>query len=485
MKKTILALLLVLALCLPCFVGCDTGTNNDEKTSDTMSSTETDNTEFPDASEGLEYKSKTNNTCEVSGIGTCTDSEIVIPSISPDGDSVTSIGYEAFYDCTSLTSVVIPDSVTNIGISAFSGCSSLASVVIPDSVTNIGNFAFFECSSLTSVAIPDSVTSIGSMAFYNCAVLRDVVVPSSVISIGDWVFKGCNNLEYNVFDNAYYLGNDANPYIILIKSRDFAISTCEINAATKFISEYAFDNCIELTSIAIPNRVVSIGSCAFRGCTNLKNVSLSSALKMINSGTFLSCENLVTINIPHGIEIIESSAFKGCSALASLTIPDSITSIGLTAFEGTSIRFSEYSNAYYLESGTNPYFALIDTKNTEFSVCQINDNTKIIADYAFSGCDEIIEVTVPNSVKHIGDGAFMNCKRLESASIGQGVREIGISAFEGCTKLTSVTFKKTEGWRIMVTVKNGTFQASISELSDASIAATHLKEKHYAVWYCD
>ena len=482
MKKTILALFLVLALCLPCFAGCDY--ESERKETETEAEIESETISINET--GLEFTSNGDGTCCVSGIGCFSDSVLIIPSVSPDGDSVTSIGYEAFYDCTSLTSVVIPDSVTNIGISAFSGCSSLASVVIPDSVNNIGNFAFFECSSLTSVAIPDSVTSIGSMAFYNCAVLRDVVVPSSVISIGDWVFKGCNNLEYNVFDNAYYLGNDANPYIILIKSRDFAISTCEINAATKFISEYAFDNCIELTSIAIPNRVVSIGSCAFRGCTNLKNVSLSSALKMINSGTFLSCENLVTINIPHGIEIIESSAFKGCSALASLTIPDSITSIGLTAFEGTSIRFSEYSNAYYLESGTNPYFALIETKNTEFSVCQINDNTKIIADFAFSGCDEIIEVTVPNSVKHIGDGAFMNCKRLESVSIGQGASEIGRSAFEGCTNLTSVTFKKTEGWWFMVTVQSGTNQVSISELSDASIAATHLKEKYYIVeWHCD
>ena len=74
---------------------------------------------------------------------------------------VTSIGNDAFSDCTSLTSVTIPDSVTSIGNYAFYECSSLTSVTIPNSVISIGNYAFRSCTSLTSVTIPDSVTSIG------------------------------------------------------------------------------------------------------------------------------------------------------------------------------------------------------------------------------------------------------------------------------------------------------------------------------------
>ena len=95
------------------------------------------------------------------------DTSVTIPD-TIDGKSVTSIGNEAFYKCTSLTSVTIPDSVTSIGAFAFEDCTSLTSVTIPDSVTSIGYCAFYWCSSLTSVTIPDSVTSIGIYAFRRC-----------------------------------------------------------------------------------------------------------------------------------------------------------------------------------------------------------------------------------------------------------------------------------------------------------------------------
>ncbi|MBQ8320136.1 MAG: leucine-rich repeat protein, partial [Clostridia bacterium] len=85
--------------------------------------------------------------------------ELVIP------DSVKSIGYGVFYNCSSLTSVVIGDGVTSIGDSAFDNCWNLTSVVIPDSVTSIGEYAFRDCDGLTSVVIGDSVTSIGNYAF--------------------------------------------------------------------------------------------------------------------------------------------------------------------------------------------------------------------------------------------------------------------------------------------------------------------------------
>ena len=115
--------------------------------------------------------------------------------IIPDkigGMLVTSIGEDAFQDCTSLTSVAIPSSVTRIKSYAFSGCTSLTSVAIPSSVTRIESYAFSGCTSLTSVAIPSSVTRIESCAFHGCTSLTSVAIPSSVTRIGEGAFRGCS-----------------------------------------------------------------------------------------------------------------------------------------------------------------------------------------------------------------------------------------------------------------------------------------------------
>ena len=101
-------------------------------------------------------KGKTELICYPAGK---TDKSYNIPN------SVTSIGYSAFIDCTSITSITIPDSVTSIDSSAFGGCSSLKSITIPNSVTSIGYYAFYGCTSLTSVTIPKSVTGIDDWAF--------------------------------------------------------------------------------------------------------------------------------------------------------------------------------------------------------------------------------------------------------------------------------------------------------------------------------
>ena len=192
---------------------------------------------------GLEFTSNDDGTCYVSSIGTCTDTDIVIPPTSPDGDSVTSICDWAFFHCDSLISVVIPDSVTNIGVGAFSDCYSLTSVVIPNNVITIGDYVFHGCISLTSVVIPDSVTSIGECAFFLCDNLTSVVFPDSVTSIGVSAFFGCISLtSVAIPDSVTTIGNST------------------------------FSACSSLTSVVIPDSVTTIGNDAFESCYSLKDV---------------------------------------------------------------------------------------------------------------------------------------------------------------------------------------------------------------------
>lgn len=107
------------------------------------------------------------------------------------GNNVTGIGFEAFYNCLSLTSVVIGNSVTGISHDAFKGCTRLSSVVFGKKVSGIGDSAFEGCTRLTSVDLPDGVTGIGTNAFWKCTSLTSVNIPDSVTSIGNSAFWGC------------------------------------------------------------------------------------------------------------------------------------------------------------------------------------------------------------------------------------------------------------------------------------------------------
>ena len=111
------------------------------------------------------------------------------------GDCVTSIGFEAFRDCTSLSSIEIPNNVTSIDYGVFRDCTSLSSIEIPNSVTSIGFEVFNNCTSLTSCTIGSGVTSIGMSTFRYCTSLTSINIPDSVIDIGSHAFYYCSSLS--------------------------------------------------------------------------------------------------------------------------------------------------------------------------------------------------------------------------------------------------------------------------------------------------
>ena len=156
---------------------------------------------------------------------------------------VTYVGSDAFYECTSLTSLTLPDSVTTIGSSAFSGCTNLTSLTLPDSVTTIGSSAFSGCTNLTSITIPDSVTEIIGSAFENCTSLTIVVIPEGVSEISDYMFKGCTKLTTVVIGNdSATIGSQAFYNCGRLSRLEF-LSDAPISVASD-----AFYNCICLTT---------------------------------------------------------------------------------------------------------------------------------------------------------------------------------------------------------------------------------------------
>ena len=128
--------------------------------------------ETPKVSEGLAYQNLPDGTCGVEGVGSCTDTEIVIPDAAPSGKRVTAILGYAFQDQTTLTSVKIPSTVTTIGAYAFAGCTGLTSITLPDGTKEIGLYAFSRCEGLRQVYLGSSLTQIADGAFFGCASLQ-------------------------------------------------------------------------------------------------------------------------------------------------------------------------------------------------------------------------------------------------------------------------------------------------------------------------
>ncbi len=300
------------------------------------------------------------------------------------------IGFDAFNNCSGLTSLTLPAGITSIGDGAFYGCSGLTSLNLPDGITSIGDYAFCGCSGLTSLNLPAGITIICEGAFYNCSGLTSLNLPAGITKIYNWTFSGCSGL-----------------------------TSLTLPAGITSIGDYAFSRCSGLTSLNLPDGITTIGYAAFSGCSGLTSLTL-----------------------PAGITEIYGSAFKNCTGLTSLNLPAGITSIGGGAFYGCSglkeVRFCINDNLdTYLTKG-HPYIDVdcgvkYYLNDKEITSIEIPSNVTTLGHYVFQGCRELTSVTLPAGITSIGSSAFEGCSGLTSIYVyAEKVPGIGSDAFKGC-----------------------------------------------------
>ncbi len=262
---------------------------------------------------------------------------------------VTSIGSQAFYTCTNLTSITIPEGVKSIGDGAFQLCDSLTSITIPKSVTSIGWYAFYNCSSLTSISIPEGVTSIGldafyychsltsitipegvteisSGAFYHCSSLTEITLPSTLTEIGGTAFLGCyalvivyNNSNLEITEGSYdhgYVGEYAKEIITSGNNSKGRIETegnvqYYVNEETG--KEIALAPSVprgSLTSVTIRGGTKEIGEYAFSGCDSLTSITINGNITILDMYSFNGCDNLTKLTLGEGVTILPYNLFN-------------------------------------------------------------------------------------------------------------------------------------------------------------------------------
>jgi hypothetical protein len=131
-----------------------------------------------------------------------------------------------------------------------------------------------------------------------------------------------------------------------------------------------------------------------------------------------------------------------------VNIPDSITTLGSAVFEGCrSLQYASYENCKYLGNANNPYLVLMAANEKNLSTYTIHNDTKIIAENAFSRCKNMTTIIIPDGVTSIGRYAFNECTSLTSVTIPGSITTICFGAFIGCENITEIHFGETkERW---------------------------------------
>lgn len=339
---------------------------------------------------------------------------------------------------------------------------------------------------LEEIVIPETyngkaVTTILESAFSSATNLKKITIPNSIVSVGDNAFYNCGNLEYNEKDNALYLGNAENPYLILVKAKDATITRCDVNAGTIAICDNAFYGCTELSVLNIPDSVKNIGSYAFKSCSSVGKINIPDGCTYIGAETFASCSTLQKINIPATVTNMGKSAFKDCISLSEVNFANGSTLVGIAneTFAGCkslkAIRIPK--SATYIGDNkaiTNINGVFNGCKALETVTFEKDSQLKQIGNFAFNGCEKLMTIALPETVNHIGSSAFRGCKALKSFVIPDNVLTIAPHTFYDCGALTTIKLGNkltkigTEAFSACVSINNIVIPASVKTIEKAA-----------------
>ncbi|WP_418992035.1 leucine-rich repeat protein [Alistipes sp.] len=315
---------------------------------------------------------------------------------------------------TTLRRVVLPEDLTAIEEAAFANCRALETIDT-GTARQIGRWAFEKCHALREVRLGDELETIDNSAFMDCTSLVSIDIPASVRTLGRWIFQRCGALE-----------------------------TVMLHEGLQNLSMSTFYGC-GIVSIRIPTTVTEIPKWTFEDCTRLERITLHDQITSIGESAFHNCQMLGQFKVPASVTVLPANSFESCLSLRFVEFHDNITEIGERAFAycsnlgpnaGTAaVRLPASLNTL----GSEVFIGCKGLTGVDMTDCA----TTTIPYMMFSGCSQLVNVTLPQGLQSIGDLAFSQCISLISVYLPANVVSLGDSAFRPCPKLLAVTCRST------------------------------------------
>jgi hypothetical protein len=253
------------------------------------------------------------------------------------------------------------------------------------------------------------VERIAQGAFQSNQCLVSVFIPSNIVSVGRRAFHSCTNLTMVVFEQG---------------------------DAGLMINADAFACCVNLKTLGLKCRRMSIDAYAFANCFNVEEVELPDYCYNIDERSFLGCRNLLRIDLSHASSEW-LSAFEGCNSLREIKVSEDNATYaiidGMLVYKNKNniIKYPPALSADIVELAFKPNVIC----PFAFETCRakkiiLHEGLKAIGSAAFYMCTNMLEIVVPSSVEFIDENAFIGCSNLATVVFnGDKLPELGENVF--------------------------------------------------------
>ncbi|MBE6576228.1 MAG: leucine-rich repeat domain-containing protein [Ruminococcaceae bacterium] len=410
---------------------------------------------------------------------------------------------------TQIRRIVVEEGITSIGKNAFANCTALTEVVLPSSLRRIGVFAFGKCTALTEIALPEGLEYIDRSVFHECDALKTLHIPASVTEMNERIFLTCDSLEsFTVAEgNPSYSAVDG---VLFSRDGSFLYRYPQAKVGTSYtvpdgveeINENAFYYAVDLQTIHLPASVAEMDPTAFNACYSLTSITVAEdsrhyisrdgvlftrdgihlvrypqakagdsytvplGVKTIDYNSFARVTELKHLILPVDVSMLDSRAFEMHESLCTVTIyrrdvtisaplfPSGKQAVEIRGYAGSSAQHyvetsdqvsSEYKGISFAPVGGDPcgdgvYWTLdSDGLLTVWGQGNMSGFLPGESPAPWDGRgEEIRRVMIEDGVTALEDYAFYGCSALSEVTVGADVRAIGTWTFRGCDALRTV-----------------------------------------------